>query len=260
MGRRLAILVFGAALVAAGTVRLAAQPTAPAPAASVAAADLAAIMQRYTAAVGGKELLAKITTQVSVFSFTLLNHTMIVTTTTKAPNYYLQVVAPESGGGALVSGFNGKLAWMQDASGVVHILSGQRRAELITDAVGANNSEIFPERWPTVVSLKPAETIDGKPYYVVAIAPKGGVSHDMILDPQTFQPIMDRTVEQNAMLTSTVDAFGAGPLGELYPKSLTTTRSDGFPTITTTLRSVKDNVPVANSLFGPPASQGTETI
>jgi hypothetical protein len=212
------------------------------------------------AAVGGKDLLAKIATQVSVFSFTLANHTMVVTTTTKTPTFYLQVIAPEGGGGTLTSGFDGRLAWIQDASGVVHILSGQRRAELITDAVGANNSEIFPERWPTALTLKPGETIDGKPYYVVEIAPKNGLAHDMILDAQTYQPVMDRTVEPDATVISTVDAFGSGPLGELYPKSMTTTRSDGFPTITTVLRSVKDNVPVANSLFAPPASQGTETI
>lgn len=259
MARRVPLWVLVAVIVAASTGRVVAAPSS-APSASGPAPDLAAIMDRYTAAVGGKDLLAKITTQVSVFSFTLANHTMVVTTTAKAPTYYLQVIAPEGGGGALASGFDGKLAWVQDASGVVHILSGQRRAELITDAVGANNSEIFPDRWPTAISLKPGETIDGKPYLVVEIAPKDGIAHDMILDPQTYQPMMDRTVEPEATLISTVDAFGSGPLGELYPKSMTTTRSDGFPTITTVLRSVKDNVPVADSLFAPPASQGTETI
>ncbi len=226
----------------------------------ISSPSLATIMDRYTTALGGRELLSKITTQVSVFSFTIAGHTMVVTTTTKAPTFYLQVVAPEGGGGKLTTGFNGKLAWLQDQSGVVHLLAGQRRAELITDAVGANSSEIFADRWPTIVTLKPSETINGKLYYVVNVAPKAGIAHDMLIDPQTFQPIMDRSVEPEATSISTVDAFGAGPMGELYPTSMTTTRSDGFPSITSTMRTVKDDVPVANSLFSPPASQGTETI
>ncbi|HXW51836.1 MAG TPA: hypothetical protein VEJ41_07590 [Candidatus Acidoferrales bacterium] len=255
----MSLWVFAVLALASGTARLAVAQTAPAPTQSPPP-SLSAIMDRYATAIGGRDVLARITTQVSVFSFTLADRTIVVTTTTKVPSYYLQVVATEGGGGTLASGFDGKLAWLQDPSGVVQILSGQKRAELITDAVGSNNSEIFAERWPTTVSLKPQETIDGKAYFVVNIAPKDGVPHDMLLDQQTYQPMMDRTVEADATSISTVDAFGTGPLGELFPKSLTTTRSDGFPTITTVLRSVKDNVPVANSLFAPPPSKGTETI
>lgn len=246
-----------AVVVALGFATTAGADVSPAPTTSP---SLATIMDKYTTALGGWELLSKITSQTSVFSFTIAGHTMVVTTTTKAPTFYLQVVAAEGGGGKLTTGFNGKLAWLQDQSGVVHLLAGQRRAELITDAVGANSSEIFGDRWPTAVTLKPSETIDGKLYYVVNVAPKAGIAHDMLIDPKTFQPMMDRSVEPDATSISTVDAFGAGPMGELYPTSLTTTRSDGFPTITSTLRTVKDNVPVANSLFSPPASQGTETI
>lgn len=255
--KRLFALLTSAIAFALALATAAGAQTSPAPASSP---DLATVMARYATAIGGRDLLAKITTQVSVFSFTLANHTMVVTTTTKTPTYYLQVIAPEGGGGKLTSGFDGKLAWLQDQSGVVHLLTGLRRAELITDAVGSNSSELFSERWPTAVALKPAETIQGKSYYVISIAPKGGVAHDMMLDMQTFQPIMDRTVEANATSISTVDAFGAGPMGELYPKSVTTTRSDGFPTITSTLRSVRDNVPLSNAVFSPPASRGTETI
>ncbi len=255
--KRLFLPLIGAVVCALIFARAAGADTSPVPAASP---NLATIMGRYTQALGGRDLLSKITTQVSVFSFMIAGHTMVVTTTTKAPTFYLQVVAPEGGGVKLTTGFNGKLAWLQDQSGVVHLLAGQRRSELITDAVAANSSEIFSDRWPTIVSLKPSETIDGKLYYVVNVAPKAGIPHDMLIDTHTFQPMMDRSVEPDATSISTVDAFGAGPLGELYPTSLTTTRSDGFPTITSTMRTVKDNVPVANSLFSPPASQGTETI
>jgi hypothetical protein len=222
--------------------------------------NLQAIMDKYAAAMGGRPLLAKIATQKVVYSFTLLDHTIIVTTTIKAPVYYLQVVQPEGGGGELKAGFDGKFAWLQDAGGVVHLLSGQRRAEIVSDAAGANNSELFPDRWPTSVSLRPNERINGKEYYVITIMPRGGVAHDVILGMQTFQPEMDRRTEPDATTISTVDAFGAGPQGELFPLTVTTTRSDGLPTVTSILRNVNDNVPVSKLLFSPPASQGTETI
>jgi outer membrane lipoprotein-sorting protein len=242
-------------VLAAGTATQAG--TTPGPTASP---NLQEIMDKYAAAMGGRTLLAKIMTQRVVSSFTLLDRTMVVTTTIKAPDYYLQVVQPEGGGGELKAGFDGKFAWLQDAGGVVQLLSGQRRAEVVSDAVGANNSELFPDRWPTSVSLRPTERINSKEYYVVTIMPRGGVAHDVILDMQTFQPDMDRRTEPDATTISTVDSFGAGPMGELFPLTVTTTRSDGFPTVTSILRNVHDNVPVSKSLFSPPVSQGTETI
>lgn len=217
-------------------------------------------MEKYANAIGGRSLLSNVTSQVSVYTLTLMGLRLTVTTTVAAPSSYLQVVRQAGGETTLETGFDGKLAWLRGPDGVVHFLTGQKRAELIAEASGSNNSEIFGDRWPTTLRLQPPETIDGKTYYVVRIAPKDGVAHDMLLDAQTFRPTMDRTVETDATTTSMVNQFSTGPMGELNAASVTTTRSDGFPATTSILQSVHDNVHLPKTFFSPPASKGTETI
>lgn len=216
-------------------------------------------MDKYVSIAGGRALLSKLTSMVAVSSFTLLGHEIVVTTTVKAPSNYLQVVEPEGGAGRLAVGFDGKTAWSQGPDGVVQLLTGQKRAEVIADAAGANNSEIFPNRWPTTVALKPIETIEGKSYYVLSIQAKGGVAHDVLMDSQTFLPVIERKAEPDSSSITIVNEFGKGPLGELISKSATTTSSN-LPAITSTMRSLRDNVHVVDSLFAPPLGKGTETI
>jgi hypothetical protein len=254
-----------AAPVIGGGAALAQQTATPAAPAQGSAAlaspapDLGAILSKYAHALGGRDLLSKIKTQKTINTFTLLGRTIVQTTTVKPPFYFLQVIQVEGEAGQIKEGFDGKFAWVQDARGVVQILSGSRRAEVITDAAGGNDSELFPQRWPTTLTLRPSETVGGRQYYVVTIAPKGGVAHDLLLDTATFQPIMDRTTEDGGISMATVDAFTSGPLGELYPKSVMTTSSK-VPPITTSLRSIKDNFDVPNSIFSPPVTKESETI
>ena len=129
----------------------------PAPTATTTAVqtspELATAMEKYADAIGGRPLLASIKNQTSVFNFTLMGRTLVVRTTAKAPSYFLQETQAEGGGGKIVVGFDGKTAWSQGPDGVTTILSGTKRAELISDAAGANNSELFPDRWPTTVVL-----------------------------------------------------------------------------------------------------------
>jgi hypothetical protein len=227
---------------------------------STPSSDLATVMAKYVEVSGGRSRLGKIQTVVAVSSFSLFGRVIDVTTTTKAPSSFLQVVQPEGASGGKISvGFDGTTAWTVGPDGVMHILTGQKRADVIADAAGANNSEIFPERWPTTVSLKPDEDVDGKPYYVLSILAKGGVEHDILLDTQTYLPIIERRVEPDSSSITVINEFGKGPLGELISKSATTTSSD-FPRITSTLQSVRDNVAVANSIFVAPLGKGTETI
>ncbi len=232
----------------------AASPSAP------AASELPAVMNRYVSALGGREVLASIKTQTLVYSFPLLGRVLVVRTTTKVPSFYLQVTQAEGGTGKISVGFDGKTAWSQGPDGVTTILTGEKRASVISDAAGGNDSEIFTDRWPTTVALKPAETHDGKTYVVLSIMPKGGINHDVFLDPQTYQPMMERTVESDATSISVVNAMSKGPLGELEAQSITTTRSDGFPQVTAALRFVRNNADVSDSIFAPPLGKGTETI
>lgn len=254
MKRLLTSFILVLTLVVAGPAS-----SAVADANTTAEPDLATLMDKYVNAIGGRDLLGKINSQIAVFGFTLLGRQLIVTTTVKVPSYFLEVTQAEGGSGKIIVGFDGKTAWIQGADGSVHILTGEKRAAVIAQASGANNSEIFPERWPTTVTKKPTETIEGKSYYVLSIQPKGGIEHDLLLDTQTFRPVILRQVESDVSSISIVNEFSSGPMGELFTNNVTTTRSDGVPPITSTLRSVHDNVQMDNSIFAPPLGKGTES-
>jgi len=217
-------------------------------------------MDRYVSALGGRKLLGSIKNQVSVYTFTLLGRVLVVRTTTKEPCYYLQVTQAEGGTSKISVGFDGKTAWSQGPDGVTQVLTGEKRAAVISDAAGGNDSEIFPARWPTTVSLKPPETHGDKTYVVLDITPKGGLSHDVFLDPQTYQPMIERSVDSSATSISVVNELGKGPLGELQAQSITTTRSDGFPQVTATLQFVRDNGDISDTIFAPPLGKGGVTI
>ena len=223
--------------------------------------DLTSVMQRYVSASGGREALSKIHNSMTVYKSTIMGRILKVTTTAKTPFYYLQEVQAEGSTGKISFGFDGTTAWMRTPDGTVTTLTGEKRAEVISDAVGANNSEIFPNRWPTTVTLKPTEQIDGKSYTVLSIKAKDGVTHDLFIDPQTNLPVIERTIEGNVTGISVVEAFGKGPMGELQARIITSTRSDGSPQIKSVLREAQDNAPVSASIFAPPiGSKGAQTI
>ncbi|HEV2878360.1 MAG TPA: hypothetical protein VGW96_02160 [Candidatus Eremiobacteraceae bacterium] len=249
MKRTLLAVVIAFAVLSAGRASVVADPS-----------ELSSVMDKYVRATGGREVLSKIHTMHTVYKSTLLGHVIAVETTVKIPFFFLQVVQPMDSTAKMTFGFDGKTAWMQGADGVVHILHGEKRAEIISEAVGANGSEIFANRWPTVVTLKPAETINGKSYAVLSIKAKDGVTHDEFIDPETNMPVIERVVEENATSISVVEAFGKGPMGELQARIITTTRSDG-PQVTSVLREAQDNAKVSNSIFAPPlSSKGASTI
>ena len=223
--------------------------------------SLAGVMEKYVSAAGGREALSKIHNSMTVYKSTIAGRVLKITTTAQAPFYYLQEVQAEGGTGKLSFGFDGTTAWMRTPDGAVTILSGEKRAQVISDAVGANNSEIFLNRWPTAVTLKPAEVVDGKSYEVLSIKAKGGVNHDLFIDPETNLPVIERTVEDSVTAISIVEAFGKGPLGELQARIIVSTRSDGAPQIKSVLREAQDNAHISRAIFAPPvASRGAQTI
>src|ERR1700730_11822128 len=133
--------------------------------------DIASIMQKYADAIGGHDVLGRIQTVKSVYRSTLMGRTITVTTLTKAPVKFVQRIQAEGMNAAVVIGFDGKTAWTQTLGGEVVKLTGTNRADVISESAGTNNTEIIRERWPTQLSLKPNETVDGKQYYVVAVRP-----------------------------------------------------------------------------------------
>src|SRR5579872_3092602 len=137
-----------------------------------------ALMARYVKASGGREALAKIHSSMTIYKCTIRDQVVKLTTITMIPYYYVQTIEVAGHPGKTSFGFDGTTAWTQTPDGKVTTLTGSERAELISDAVGANMSEIFPNRWPTVVTSKPQEIVDGRSYDVLSIKPKDGVEHD----------------------------------------------------------------------------------
>lgn len=264
MNRRFLSIILASFVLAAGAgsqARSAAEPEPSVTATSTASAgDVGAALDKYAAAIGGRTVMARIRTQVSVFTFPLLGRTMVVKTTTKTPYYFLQETQAQGGTGKITIGFDGKTAWTQAPDGTTTTLTREKRAEIVSEAAGGNTSEVFSDRWPTQVTLKPNETHDGKMYVVLAIMPKDGLTHDVLLDAHTYQPMIERSHESDVAIISVVNSFSKGPLGELQAQSVTTTRSDGFPQVTATLQSVRDNDNVDDAIFAPPLGKGGVTI
>ena len=221
---------------------------------------LADVVRRYAEAIGGKPRLAKIRSSVTVYTSTLMGRDIVTTTTVKAPSSFLQVTRIEGTAFQTSVGFDGKTAWVQTPTGTVRTLSGADRADVVSQAAGANNSELFTDRWPTTVALLPEQTIDDQSYIVLSIKPTSGVATLLMLDPHTYRPEMQRQVSAKGTTTSVVQSFGTGPLGELQANVVTTSRSDGLPALTSVLRSVKDNVTVNDGIFAPPLDKGGETV
>lgn len=264
MTRRFVWIMLASALLATGALhqaRSAPQPQPSPTANSVqSTGDVSAALDRYANAIGGRSVMTRIHTQVSVFTFSLLGRTMAVKTTTKTPYYFLQETQVQGGGSKITVGFDGKTAWSQAPDGTTTTLTGEKRAEIVSEAAGGNTSELFPDRWPTDVALKPDETHGGKSFVVIAITPKGGTTHELLLDAQTYQPVIERSTEADVAVLAVVNSFSKGPMGELQAQSITTTRSDGFPQITATLQSVHDNPSIDDAIFLPPLGKGGMTI
>ena len=99
-------------------------------------------------------------------------------------------------------GFDGTVAWSQDAS-------GQSRAEEGGDArLGAANESYRraygfwrPDRWPAQIEDAGTQQENGRQFFVVRITPKGGRPFDLWIDRATM--LIDRTVEKTAMETRT---------------------------------------------------------
>ncbi len=107
-------------------------------------------------------------------------------------------VGPMSGG----EGYDGTIAWSQDAS-------GQSLADEGGDArLGAANESYRraygywrPERWPAQIEDAGAHDENGRRFLVVRITPKGGRPFDLWIDAATM--LVDRVVEKTAIETRT---------------------------------------------------------
>lgn len=158
-------------------------------------------------------------------------------------------IGPMSG----AEGFDGTVAWSQDAS-------GQSRAEEGGDGRLRAANESYrraygfwhPERWPAQIEDAGTQEEDGRKFLVVRITPKGGRPFDLWIDAATM--LIDRTVEKMALDTRTTfvtDYRTVGGVKIAFAARSTNgdTRYDQRATIDT----VDFNEPVEDAAFKLPA-------
>jgi hypothetical protein len=150
-------------------------------------------------------------------------------------------------------GYDGTVAWSQDAS-------GQSRAEEGGDGrLGAVNESYrraygfwYPERWPAQIEDAGTQEENGRQFFVVRITPKGGRPFDLWIDAATM--LVDRTVEKAAIETRTTfqtDYRAVGGVKMAFAER--STNGDPRYDQRATVESVEFNVPVEDSAFKLPA-------
>lgn len=230
-------------LIAAPLAVIAARPRGP--------LTVEDVVARYAAAVGGRDVLAKISSRVVQLSTSAWDQPAAVTITSKAPANYLEVIDIPALGETIRRGFDGKVAWSQ-SDGAVRILKGAGREELIDRAAAANYTELFAERWPTSVTLLPEQVRAGNRFIALRIEPDGARPRELLLDAATYRPaiVLRRWGGGEASVEATATA--KGPLGEAFARQTTMTDSAGNRAVSATVTSIQDNVSVDDAIFSPP--------
>jgi hypothetical protein len=223
-------------------------PALAADAASTSAESADSIVSKVVQAYGGRAALASIKNQIIVVELDIGGQPATSTTTIAAPNKYMTVIEVPGLQTKISRGYDGAVAWETDSYGVVRPLTGQRATSVLCEAIDANETSLFPDRWPTKVEAQPSQTVDGKSYLVLSIEPRGCEKSTAYVDPKTYLIMRYATAGQ----TSAFSNFQNGPAGEKYAKSIEVTGSMGV--LQGTVTSVRANVPLDPSAFAMPSA------
>lgn len=103
-------------------------------------------------------------------------------------------------------GFNRKVVWSQDSSGLSQIEEGSDRREgTINEAYRRSLAYWFPERWPAQIEYQRQEKDSELRFHVLKITPEGGRPFELWFDSTTY--LLARLVETSA--TGVLTAFFA---------------------------------------------------
>ena len=100
------------------------------------------------------------------------------------------------------SGFDGKVAWSQDASGQSQVETADAARELAVNASYRDRLAFwYPERAPARIAYKERANADGADFDVIRITPDGGRPFELWINTQT--KLIERLVEREAQGTRT---------------------------------------------------------
>ncbi len=158
-------------------------------------------------------------------------------------------IGPLSGAG----GFDGAVAWSQDASGQARAEEGgDARIGAINDAYRRAYGFWYPERWPAEVQFEGERREGDRRFLVLRITPRGGRPFDLYIDAETM--LIDRTVEKTALETRTTFFSDYRTLdGVKVAFASRSSNGDERYDQRFTLESVEFNVPADPAAFKTPA-------
>jgi len=100
------------------------------------------------------------------------------------------------------AGFDGKVAWSQDASGQSQVETVDAARELAVNAAYRDRLAFwYPDRAPARITYKERATADGADFDVIRIVPEGGRPFELWINTET--KLIERLVEREAQETRT---------------------------------------------------------
>jgi Aspartyl protease/PDZ domain len=158
-------------------------------------------------------------------------------------------IGPLSG----AEGFDGTVAWSQDASGQSRAEEGgDGRLRAANEAYRRAYGFWHPERWPAQIEDAGTQEENGRKFLVVRITPKGGRPFDLWIDAATM--LIDRTVEKMALETRTTFVTDYRTIaGVKIAFAARSTNGDARYDQRATIDTIDFNEPVEDAAFKLPA-------
>jgi predicted aspartyl protease len=143
--------------------------------------------------------------------------------------------------------FDGRQGWVIDTNGAVHELSGGNLRSAVSSAYESSDSFLFSGR------LAGGAALAGPSPYVVRLEPEGGTPMTVYLDPKTFLPEREETAGPlGNNRTITISAWREVD-GVKFPGRIVQSSGDPKFDIVVTTEQIEINTPLAADLFTKPA-------
>ena len=151
------------------------------------------------------------------------------------------------------AGFDGRIAWSQDASGQSSVEASDAARELAVNAAYRDRLAFwYPERAPARIAYKERASADGADFDVVRITPEGGRPFELWVNTDT--KLIERLVEREAQETRTEVYMDVRELnGVKIPFRVRASRSDARRDELIVVESMAFNEPLTGVSFARPA-------
>lgn len=212
------------------------------------------ILEKYVAAIGGKEANQKITSRATKGTFELaaMGISAQAEVLSKAPNSFLLTINIP-GFGLTQQGFNGTAGWANDPQVGLRDVTGKelttmkRQADFYRDI---RMKELYPK-----MVLLGKETVEGKETYVVEATPADGDNPEKFyFDTQTFLIVRNDVITENESGKTPIQSF-IEDYREVDGVKVPFVLRQKLPAFTITIKTteVKHNVEIDNAKFNKPA-------